>query len=114
MTTLHIKPENTECYFAIWALGLLHAMKANRLPFEAGIWTLARPNILYKIQTDISEKLHTLFQTLDELDALAKLGGHDVTIQTIDKLIDELNQMIETHSEYYAFELGVSKSFQAA
>lgn len=105
MKRLQIDVQNPSCYVAIWALGLLQAMKAGIIPFEAGIWTFARPKIIQELEPHCISELCDLLQTLDELDAMNQLCGTEKTLNYIDEISTQLHIILERYSEEYYFEL---------
>lgn len=107
MTKLQIDVQNPSCYVAIWALGLLQAMKMGTIPFEAGIWTFARPKVIRELEPHCISELCDILQTLDELDAMNTLCGKEKVFDYIDEIIEQLHLILAKYSQEYHFELTI-------
>ncbi|ULJ60689.1 hypothetical protein [Wielerella bovis] len=110
---LQIHQSNVEFYVATLALGLLNAMKSGVIPFETGIWSLARPQFLDETLPFCSPELQMILQQFDELDALSTLVSSEQAIQQIDDWIETLQNIMAKQSQNIDFLIKVN-AFQAA
>lgn len=83
---LEVGKADREAFALCLALGTLEAMRAGIWPLEAGIWTLGPPGF-WKPLTEIDDKVLVVFQSADELDALAGLGGPLAAEAALDRMI---------------------------
>ena len=83
---LEVGKADREAFALCLALGTLEAMRSGIWPLKAGIWTLGRPGF-WEPMTEIDDKALVVFQSADELQALAKLAGPLAAEAALDRMI---------------------------
>lgn len=93
MNSLQIETdiENADFYLASLAIGILKSMKKGIVPFEVGIWSLARPIFWQDLAncTEISSELIEIISNFDEIDGLDK----EVSLTIIDKMLINIEKI---------------------
>lgn len=107
---LHIKQSNAQFYVATLALGLLIAMKSEKISLETGIWSLGRPEFLNKTLPFCSPNLQNILQSFDELDALSELSSKQQVMQQIDDWIEYLQNLLADEVKKIDLLIQVEKS----
>ncbi|ULJ62880.1 hypothetical protein [Wielerella bovis] len=110
---IQIHQSNAEFYVATLALGLLNAMKSGAIPFETGIWSLARPQFLDETLPFCSPELQMILQQFDELDALSTLVSSEQAMQQMDDWIEILQNIMAKHIPNIDCQI-IAQRFQAA
>ena len=83
---LKVAQADREAFALCLALGTLEAMRQGGWPLEAGIWTLGRP-VFWEPLVEVDDTTLEVFQSADELSALAKLCGYPVAEAALDRMI---------------------------
>ena len=103
MYHLEIGKADREAFALCLALGTLEAMRNGDWPLEAGIWTLGRP-VFWESLTGVDNKVVEVFQSADELSALAKLAGYPAAEEALDHMIAVVRARLSslTEKSWYA------------
>ena len=83
---LTVAQEDREAFVLCLALGTLEAMRGRAWPLEAGIWTLGRP-AFWEPLAEVDDAILKVFQTADELQALAMLVDDSAAGAQLDRMI---------------------------
>ncbi len=96
--------ENADFYLASLAIGILEGMKKGVIPFDVGIWSLARPVFWQDLAicTEVSSELIEIISSFDEIDGLDK----EISLSIIDNMLINLEKI-------QARELQNEQSFRA-
>ena len=86
MYQLEVGKSDREAFVLCLALGTLEAMRRGYWPLTAGIWTLGR-RIFWEALVDIDDEVLAVFQSADEMSALAKLAGYPAAEAELDHMI---------------------------
>ena len=86
MYQLEVGRSNREAFVLCLALGTLEAVRRGDWPFEAGIWTLGHP-IFWETLVEVDKNVVVVFQSADELSALAELAGYPAAEKELDRII---------------------------
>ncbi len=86
MYQLEVAKADREAFVLCLALGTLEAMRRGDWPLVAGIWTLGRP-VFWEALVEVDEKVVEVFQSADELSALAELVGYPAAEKELDRMI---------------------------
>lgn len=86
MYQLEVGKSDREAFALCLALGTLEAMRRGDWPLVAGIWTLGRP-IFWEALVEVDKDVVAVFQSSDELSALAKLAGYPAAEEELDRMI---------------------------
>lgn len=86
MYHLEVGKADREAFVLCLALGTLETMRRGDWPLDAGIWTLGRP-VFWESLVDVDDKVVEVFQSADELSALAKLVGGPAAEEALDHMI---------------------------
>ena len=81
------------------AIGLLEAIRAEKIPAEWGIWTLAMPKFWAPLEENnlLSPRLLKTIQTFDEIDLVVEHASGEIAEKMISRLLDVLYEELITY-----------------
>ncbi len=98
MCCLKVGKADREAFTLCLTLGTLEAMRRGDWPLNAGIWTLGRP-VFWEALVEVDKKVLAVFQTTDELSALAKLAGYPAAEEELDRMIAVIRERLSSLPE---------------
>jgi len=88
---IEIAEPHLSAFFGCLCLGTLHAIRAQVIPPQVGIWALGPP-WAERLDGRVPDSIRDVLYETDEISAMAKLGTH----QDLREMLDDMIQRVES------------------